>query len=181
MFLSDPFRQQHNLLAANAMICSAPAWLRGLLDQIAGPNRWTCFPMMPPRYKLPLLSISKPCTQANVPGRACSSPTHDPSGNCHQERMRPLVSQRKTDSRIFDARRTFLGLRRYALGQDNQPLCPQNDSQSPAGSLPGTSCDHRCYSPKRTEVGANSRLHGIISAVVSKRTWIRIRTRRSTT
>ena len=144
-------------------------------------NRWTCFPMMPPRYKLPLLSISKPCSQANVPGQACSSPTHDPSGNCHQERMRPLVSQRKTASRIFDARRTFLGLRRYALGQDNQPLCPQNDSQSPAGSLPGTSGDHRCYSPKRTEVGANSRLHGIISAVVSKRTWIRIRTRRSTT
>tara|TARA_B100000686_G_scaffold210054_1_gene216841 strand:+ start:246 stop:521 length:276 start_codon:yes stop_codon:yes gene_type:complete len=29
MFSSDPFRQQHNLLAANAMICSAPAWLRG--------------------------------------------------------------------------------------------------------------------------------------------------------
>ena len=32
MFLSDPFRQQHNLLAANAMICSAPAYSIKSLD-----------------------------------------------------------------------------------------------------------------------------------------------------
>ena len=99
MFLSDPFRQQHILLAANAMICSAPAWLRGhsinSLDPFAhdatripiafAVDRQTVYPGQRTR---PGLFVANPRSQWKLPsGKNASAGI--PAKDCLEDIRRP--------------------------------------------------------------------------------------------